>query len=142
MEENLKPITAQEFYAKNKVRKDVQLKSGLVFQIRKINVRDYGVDLPIQTINDISGKNDERKAIQFDKMTVEQRKSMMAMNDRIICTAVEIPKLTTIEAQDCILLSDLSDDDYYELLNEVMTFSKGGQELKSFRTEQESVPSV
>ncbi len=131
--ENMQITNVEEFYKKAKTKKTIKLPSGFIFEIRKINVRDYGANIPLKTLDDIVKKSDEKEAIQFSKMSSEQKQEAMKINNWLICDGVINPPISLCEEAGKVYIGDLSDDDYFFLLNEILNFSRGEISLKFFR---------
>lgn len=132
MEEKI-VVTSVEDY-RNTVQKEqtVTLPSGAIFTIRKINTRELlkTGKIPLLSADDFTSTSEEKKKILASKMTQEERKSVLEYNDKIIVLGVVQPQMSLERVEGKLHIEDLTDADYYFLLNSII---KGGEDLKSFR---------
>jgi len=132
-----KSISVEEYLRQTNIIKLVELKSGRTFEIKKIKVRDYLLEavLPIETSGDIVKLTDEERGKKLlEKMTPEQKAGMKRNNDITLAKATISPPLTVDHEAGKLSVDDLTDDDYYELLTNVMEFSFGQQgDMRPFR---------
>lgn len=134
-------ISAKEYEEKNAGTKDVTLPSGAVFTIRKVMAREYmgEMGIPLASLSGLAGDNNEKIKILLEKMTPEQKAKMLQANDRLICKSSVAPLITMTPEEGSLLVSKLTDADYYKLLAEVTAFSfGGGKQMESFREKQDA----
>ena len=115
--------------------KEITLPSGAVFRIRKIRGRDYlktGA-FPVKSTVEIARSGKSEDSI-WTEMSEEDRKKMIETMDSIITIAVKEPRISLKKEEGKLCVDELSDEDYYFLVNEINSFSIGGQEnLRPFR---------
>jgi len=131
------PISPAEYLKQTSAKKIVRLKSGRVFEIKKIRVRDYVTEanIPILTTDQAKLKDEEKGRQLWDKMKPEERRAMKTANDLALVKGVIKPPLTNTGEPGKLNVDDLEDNDYYELLDEIMGYSFGreGENIAPFR---------
>lgn len=131
------------YFEKVQTRKEVTLPSGFKIVMRKLTGHDFirEASIPISSIRDIASTTSKEKSqIIWDRMTDEQKAAQIAANDRMIVAAVVEPKISLASTDDDTLsVRDLSDEDYFAILQELSTFSTGRQDLKPFRDGESTV---
>lgn len=126
-------ITSVEAY-RQKIgqTKEIILPSGFVFKIRKISTRDY-----IQSGGLISAMPDsnagEKAKILWERMPEEQKKQQLRTMSQLMVLAVIEPAMSMEKEKDKLCIDEMPDEDYYALLNEMTSFSYGGDPEKFFR---------
>jgi len=138
--EELEPTTIEDYKKRTHATKVVALPSGARFEIKKVSGRDFlrQGNIPLQGTRELMESEEYRKA-WWDKLSDEQKKKQMETLDEILSLAVASPQLSTQPGENALLVSELTDDDYYALLSEITTFSFGGGErLKPFRPQPDA----
>ena len=134
-------ITAEEFNKIFKATKEVLLPAlNVSFTLRKltnIDLKLNGLEIPLQTAKVVL-QNDKKIETTKIEPTIEELKTTRKFNDDVLILAVVEPLLCSRDEfkSDKVSLSQIPDNDYYFLINEVINFSFGRQDLKPFREEQ------
>lgn len=130
---------AQDYKDKAAQEREVTLPSGAVFKIKRITGRDFIRDggIPIETLQQLTSSTaDEKKEILMKKLSAEDRKRLFDYNDTLITRACVEPRVTLAGEPGTIAITDIVDEDYYFLLNEIVEQKGGGDNAKPFRPGQ------
>ena len=133
-----KKVSTVKDYQSKIDKKIVELPSGEYFEIKKVTGRDYirAGGLPVLSVREIAGQSEEKQKEIAKKLTTEQQEKYMKVCDEMLVLATVSPALSIKKENDKICVHDLSDNDYYALLEQITSFSFGRQDLKPFRNEQ------
>ena len=148
---NLKPITAEEYRKKHSKTTLFGLPSGAVFEIRKISP-DFYLDNEgslVSGVDDITDREERKKIIKeklktkydnmSDKEKCEHLKKQMVLYKKLVVHGVVSPQISFEIEEGKLHIDDIATtEDFYPLVKAISDFS-GGEELKPFRSESESV---
>ena len=124
-----------EYRTKVGGKKEITLPSGAIFKIRKLTGRDFMQqgNFPISSTKEIAQAKKEASET-WTKMTGDQQRAQLTTIDKVIVLAVIDPELSLVKEEGKLGINELSDNDYYFLIEKITEFSiGGGQELKPFR---------